>query len=56
MAAMVVLIVTEVVSPIEALDGFSNPAIFIIACFYIVSAAVREKWCIALVGDEIIGR
>ncbi len=41
--AMVLLVVTEVVTPSEALSGFSNPALFIIACFYIVSAAVRES-------------
>ena len=56
-AAMVVLMITEVVSPIEALGGFSNPAIFIIACFYIVSAAVRESgalhwWVMKLLGDN----
>ena len=56
MTAMVVLIVT-VVSPGQALAGFSNPAIFIIACFYIVSAAVRESgalhwWVMKLLGDN----
>ena len=42
LSSMVVLIVTQVVTPSEALAGFSNPAIFIIACFYVVSAAVRK--------------
>ena len=55
--AMVILIITRVVSPNEALEGFSNPAIFIIACFYIVSAAVRESgalhwWVSKLLGDN----
>ena len=57
MTAMVVLIISKVVSPGEALAGFSNPAIFIIACFYIVSAAVRESgalhwWVMKLLGDN----
>ena len=57
MTAMVVLIISKVVSPEEALAGFSNPAIFIIACFYIVSAAVRESgalhwWVMKLLGDN----
>ena len=57
MASMVVLIVSKVVTPSQALAGFSNPAIFIIACFYIVSAAVRESgalhwWVMKLLGDN----
>ena len=57
MTAMVMLIISNVVSPAEALAGFSNPAIFIIACFYIVSAAVRESgalhwWVMKLLGDN----
>ena len=57
MTAMVVLIISKVVSPGEALAGFSNPAIFVIACFYIVSAAVRESgalhwWVMKLLGDN----
>ncbi len=56
-AVMVILMVADVVSPSQALDGFSNPAIFIIACFYIVSAAVRESgalhwWVNKLLGDN----
>ncbi len=55
--SMIVLIVTSVVSPEQALAGFSNPAIFIIACFYIVSAAVRDSgalhwWVMKLLGDN----
>ena len=42
-ASMVALLVTGVLSPIEALQGFANPAIYIIACFYIVSAAIKES-------------
>ena len=54
---MVILIVSQVVTPSQALAGFSNPAIFIIACFYVVSAAVRESgalhwWVMKLLGDN----
>ena len=41
--AMVLLLVGGVLSPMEALQGFANPALFIIACFYIVSAAIKES-------------
>ena len=56
-SAMVILIVSQVVTPRQALAGFSNPAIFIIACFYVVSAAVRESgalhwWVMKLLGDN----
>ena len=56
-SAMVILIVSQVVTPRQALAGFSNPAIFIIACFYVVSAAVRESgalhwWVMKLLGDD----
>ena len=58
-SAMVILMASNVVSPGQALAGFSNPAIFIIACFYIVSAAVRESgalhwWVMKLLGDNTI--
>ena len=42
-ASMVVLLVLGVLTPVEALQGFANPAIYIIACFYIVSAAIKES-------------
>jgi len=56
-SAMVILIVSQVVTPSQALAGFSNPAIFIIACFYVVSAAVRESgalhwWVMKLLGEN----
>lgn len=42
-AAMTALMVTGVLSPAEALDGFSNPALFVIAAFYVVSSAIKES-------------
>ncbi|MDG0968262.1 MAG: SLC13 family permease [Porticoccaceae bacterium] len=42
-AVMAILLVFGVLSPVEALQGFSNPALFIIACFYIVSSAIKES-------------
>jgi len=41
--AMTVLLTFGVLTPDEALQGFSNPALFIIACFYIVSSALKES-------------
>lgn len=42
-AAMTALLVFGVLTPVEAFQGFANPAIYIIACFYIVSAALKES-------------
>ena len=40
---MTALLVFGVLTPGEAFHGFSNPALFIIACFYIVSSALKES-------------
>jgi di/tricarboxylate transporter len=39
---MTVLLLLGILTPTEAFGGFSNPALIVIACFYIVSAAVKE--------------
>jgi di/tricarboxylate transporter len=41
--AMVALLVFGVLTPNEAFSGFSNPALFIIACFYVVASALKES-------------
>ena len=41
--AMSCLLVFGVLSPVEAFQGFANPAIYIIACFYIVSSALKDS-------------
>jgi di/tricarboxylate transporter len=41
-AVMTVLLLLGILTPTEAFGGFSNPALVVIACFYIVSAAVKE--------------
>ena len=41
--SMTALLVFGVLTPNEAFQGFSNPALFIIASFYIVSSALKES-------------
>jgi len=41
--AIIALLVTGVLAPNEAFVGFSNPALYVISAFYIVSAAVKES-------------
>ena len=40
---MTALLASGVLTPNEAFQGFANPALFIIACFYVVSAAIKES-------------
>ena len=42
MAALVMVLVTGVVSPGEALSGFANPGLMTIAALYVVAAALRD--------------
>lgn len=42
-AAMTGLLLFGVLTPMEAFQGFAHPAIYTIACFYIVSAALKES-------------
>ena len=55
--AMVALLVFGVLTPNEAFSGFSNPALFIIACFYVVASALKESgalhwWVMRLLGNS----
>ena len=55
--AMTALLLFGVLTPTEAFLGFANPALFVIACFYIVSAAIKESgaltwWIMKLLGTE----
>jgi len=42
MAAMGVLIIFKILTPAEALVGFSNPGVITIAAFYVVAAGLKE--------------
>ena len=55
--AMVALLVFGVLTPNEAFSGFSNPALFIIACLYVVASALKESgalhwWVMRLLGNS----
>jgi di/tricarboxylate transporter len=41
--AIIVLLITGVLTPNEAFSGFSNPALYVISSFYVVSTAVKES-------------
>jgi di/tricarboxylate transporter len=57
LGVMTALLVLGVLTPLEAFNGFANPALIIIACFYIVSAAIKETgainwWIMRWLGND----
>ncbi len=55
-SGLCVLVVAGVVSPNEALHGFSNPAVATIGVLFICAAAVKETGALGLVSSLIFGR
>ncbi|MAC15821.1 MAG: SLC13 family permease [Alcanivorax sp.] len=56
MAALVMVLVTGVVSPGEALSGFANPGLMTIAALYVVAAALRDTGAIYWVAHRLLGQ
>ena len=56
LGGLTVLIVTQVVSPAEALTGFSNQGMLTVAALYVVAAGLKETGAIQYVVESIIGR
>ena len=46
MAALVLVLVSGIISPGEALSGFANPGLMTIAALYVVAAALRDTGAI----------
>ncbi len=56
LGAMVVLSVAGVLSPTQALSGFSSPGVMTIAALYVVVAGLRETGAIAWFSQMVFGR
>lgn len=56
MGGLTVLILLQVLSPEQALTGFSNQGMLTVAALYVVAAALKETGAIQLVVNRIIGR
>ena len=56
MAAVTVLIVTGVLSPGEAVAGFSNTGLMTVAALYVVAAGLRETGAIQWVAQGMLGQ
>ena len=56
LGAMIVLSVTGVLSPTEALSGFSNPGVMTIAALYVVVGGLKETGAIGWFSQKFLGR
>jgi di/tricarboxylate transporter len=56
LGAMIILSITGVISPSEALSGFSSPGVMTIAALYVVIAGLRETGAIAWFSQLVFGR
>ncbi len=56
MAAVAVLLLTGVLTPVQALAGFSNTAVLTVAVLFIVAAALRATGAIRWIGAWVLGR
>lgn len=55
-SALTVLIVFSIITPAEALTGFSNEGMLTVAALYVVAAGLKETGAIQVVVNRIIGR
>lgn len=56
LGAMIVLSIAGVVTPYEALSGFSSPGVMTIAALYVVVAGLRETGAISWFSQMVFGR
>lgn len=56
LSGLTILIVANIVTPTEALVGFSNQGMLTVGALYIVAAGLKETGGIHLIVDKIIGR
>ena len=56
LGAMIVLSIVGVISPGEALSGFSSPGVMTVAALYVVVAGLRETGMIAWFSQLVFGR
>ena len=54
-AAMVIVLVTGVVTPEQALSGFSNPAPITVAALYVLARAVEKTGVLTTLVNRMLG-
>ena len=55
MAALAFLVITGILSPVSALDGFSNPGVITIATLYVVAAGLKETGAVQWIARRLLG-
>jgi di/tricarboxylate transporter len=56
LGAVVVLMLTGVLQPVEALAGFGNPGMITVGALFVVAAGLRETGAVALMTTGLLGR
>lgn len=56
LGALIVLLLTNVLTPADAFSGFSNTGMMTVAAMYIVAAGLRETGAIDLATSRLLGR
>lgn len=56
MCGLVALVVTQVLTPQEALKGFSNTGVMTIAVLYIIAAGLKETGAVHWIAHSVLGR
>jgi di/tricarboxylate transporter len=52
--ALATLVLLRVLTPAEALSGFSNPATVAVACMFLLSAGLKSSGIVQFVGDRVV--
>jgi len=55
-SALAVFVFAGIVTPQEALQGFSSPSLHTVALLFVVSEGVRRSGALEVVGDRLLGR
>lgn len=56
LGALTVLMVTGIISPVEATRGFADPAVLMIAALFIVAAGLTETGATEMIAQRVLGR
>ncbi len=55
LGGLVLLTLFGVIEPAEALDGFANPAVVMIAALFVVAAGLRSTGALDMIGHHLLG-
>lgn len=56
LGVLAVLLICGVLTPAEALSGFSSSGVVTVACLYVVATGLKETGAIGFIGTRVLGR